>query len=1006
MEQNSKEYWGSLEELNSTPAVTEALTHEFTKDAVGGETLSPMERRDFLKVMGASLLMATAACSRKPVEKLIPYTNKPESVIPGVSSWYASTCFECSANCGILIKSKEGRPIKLEGNEQHPLNQGTLCARGQASLLNVYYPDRIKTPLFKNTETTWEVLDAAVADSVASSGEVALLTRVITGPASRQIISDFTDKFPSARHVAYESAVPEEISLASGVCYDDVTTPSYRFDKASLILSLGADFLGTWLSPVEFSKYFSKARKVDGGSMARFIAVDSSASLTGTNADQHIAVKPGDEIWVALGLAHEILLNLKAGSADSALLAALKSFSPESVAQMTGVTAETIQKIAAELVQAKGKSLVVGGGVKNKNAIAIQVAANIINSALGNDGATVDYSSPSLQADSSFAKLITLIDDMKAGKIATLIINDANPVYDLPVSLGFAEALKNVKTVVVSSQEKNETTALAHYVAPASHFLESWGDASPHQGLYSVGQPAITPLYDSRSLSESLLKWMGSDVSWLDYIKDHWKNKVLTGLTGNFEFSWMGILQKGVLDTRSNASGRAAPARSVMGRAASLLPVVPAAKATDSFTLGMYPSVGLYDGRSASNAWLQELPDPVSKVVWDNHLSLSPQAAKDQGLTQGMVVRVTGEGIDFEAPVQIQPRLHDKACTIAVGYGRKVVGSGDYDLEYNGGDLGNVGQNIGVNVRDSQGIDKLLVWSGAPVTIAKTGKRHVLAATQIQHQIEKRPLIKDATFAEFQKSPNAGNEEHESFESLWPSYKYEGHRWAMAIDLTSCTGCSACMIGCQSENNIPVVGKEQVVKGRDMHWIRIDRYYKGEETDPEVAYQPMLCQHCENAPCETVCPVLATVHNDEGLNTMNYNRCVGTRYCANNCPYKVRRFNFFNYAEQFKEPLNMVLNPDLSVRSQGVMEKCTFCQQRIVEAKDHAKDLGRPVQDGEVRTACQQTCPTDSIVFGDINDPKSKVAQLAKSERGYRVMEFLNVRPQVTYLTKIRNKDA
>jgi len=929
-----------------------------------------------------------------------------------VANWYTSTCGDCAVGCGLLVKTREARPIKLEGNEAHPLNRGGLCARGQASLLNLYDPDRLKNPVVIFSDGVskpikWVELDEQLKSKLSkikeSKGKVYFLTGALNSPSTQQVIQDFLSQFSGGTRVSYEGVVPEEIALAQKLSYGTAVTPRYRMDLAKLIVSFGADFLGTWLSPVEFAKDFSKGRKLDKNLMSRFVCFESALSLTGSNADEYHPLKPGDELLIALSLVNEIVVAKKRSryAGDSQVAQAVSFYSVDSVAEQTGIKAEALRNLAEELWKNKGQGLVVGGAVKAKQNLALQLVVNLLNSALENDGVTVDASvSPSNQAESSYADLLKMVEEMKQGKVAALFIYKNNPVYDLPANLNFAEALKQVPLLVSFADRVDETASVCHYVAPDSHYLESWNDASPQKGLYSITQPAIAPLAETRSFQDSLIQWAGlTDKSWYDTLRNQWQQKIYPLASGmkSFEAFWEEVLQKGFFDSVGTRRNSTTGSRSFATRSLQTIQN-PQPASADTF-LALYPSLALFDGRSANNGWLQELPDPLSKVTWENTLSIAPKLAKKLQLQEGDVVRVEGAAVKIELPVHLQPKLHEKTVMVAVGYGRSRAGR--------------VGNQLGVNtypLQKSEGDS--LEWSGRPVSLSKTGRHVVLASTQgfyniEDKQAEKRGIIQEMTLAEYLANP-AGHSSHghaeEALPSMWPTYEYKGYRWGMSIDMNSCIGCNACMIGCQSENNIPVVGKEQVKNGRAMHWIRIDRYYKGESDNPEVNYQPMLCQHCENAPCETVCPVLATAHNDEGLNVQIYNRCVGTRYCSNNCPYKVRRFNFFDYSKQFVEPLNLVLNPDLTTRSRGVMEKCSFCIQRIQESKDAAKAKGSQVQEGALKTACQQSCPTNAITFGNTNDEKSAVAQLRKSSRAYHVLEEINVKPQVTYLQKVRNK--
>lgn len=1026
MDFTKKEYWGSLEEYKGLVAPD---SQEFSAPPHKQE-ISGMERRNFLKLMGASMMLATVACSRRPVEKIIPYVNRPEEIVPGIANWYASTCRECSAGCGILVKTREGRPIKVEGNESHPISQGALCARGQAGILNLYDPDRAQGPLAVSRKgegkpVSWQEVDKAIYDQLAavSGGEVVVLTGALNSPSTKKLIADFLKVFPSARHVAFESVVPEELSKAGELSYGEAATPRYRFDRARVVVTFGADFLGTWLSPVEFSKDFRKGRQPEKKLMSRLVAVESALSLTGTNADEHVAVRSGDELPVALALAHEIILNNRqsALATDAVVANALSAYSPAAVAKQTGVPEKTIKNMAANLVHNKGRGLVLGGTVKSKDALALQIVANLLNTVLENDGATVDGSvSVSHQAASSYADLLDLVAGMQQGRVKALILYKTNPVYHLPAAVGFTEALQKVPLVVSCADRLDETAKLSDYLCPDHAAFENWGDAEPQAGLFSLVQPTLSPLYKTRAFEESLIAWAGdldhgwwvetagmpskdttTPGTWHDYLVANWEKNVARGIA-NFSTFWEETLKKGVYDTRDNDrvhAERVGSVRSFNSRSLEKLPQSVGAVGSD-LNLTLYPSVSLYDGRGANNTWLQELPDPISKITWGNYLAVAPKTATRLGFQESDVVRVSAGNMQVDLPVHIQPMLHEKTVMAAIGYGREAAGL--------------VGNGVGRQalILQNKGID-LPEWSGQVVTLAKTGVIDKVATTQGHHTLDKRghDIIRETSLAAM-----AGlHHEEEELTNLWPAHEYKGYRWGMAIDMSACTGCNACMVGCQAENNILPVGKEQVIIGREMHWIRIDRYYSGDADHPQITYQPMLCQQCENAPCETVCPVLATVHNDEGLNQMIYNRCVGTRYCANNCPYKVRRFNYFGFDEGFykdsetsalrRQPMNLQLNPDISVRSQGVMEKCTFCMQRIRDAKDLAKDAGRRVQDGEIRTACQQTCPSNAIVFGDINDPNSRVSQLKRLNRGYHVLEETNVKPQITYLMKVRNSE-
>jgi MoCo/4Fe-4S cofactor protein with predicted Tat translocation signal len=1010
-------HWTSLAELEGSPEVEALREREFRTPSEQPTELP--SRRDFLKLLGAGAAFAAAGCARKPVEKILPYVHAPEELVPGNPIYFASTCSECPAACGIVIKAREGRPIKLEGNRLHPLNRGGLCARGQGSLLNLYDPDRLKGPASVDpnsgaaSQVSWNEIDeraiAALSAMRERGGKVVLLTGTVTSPTTLNLIRSFLAAFPNSEHVVYDPISSDAIAAAQELSYGSRLVPRYRIERADVLVTLGADPLGTLLSPVEFARDFSGRRRPESGSMSRVIAFEPSMSLTGSNADRRIRVRPDQLLAVAMALANEILLAnpRSALSGISTIVAAVRPYPAEKVERDTGLDAGTIGGIADELWAARGRSLVIAGpqSAPASQAVALQIAVNLLNSALGNEGVTVDASTPSRQAGGSEAAVLQLVESMRAGDVSALLVHGVNPAYTLPAAVGFAEAIQRVPFVVSFADRLDETSSGADLVAADTHYLESWNDHEPRAGVLSLTQPAISPLYDSRPFQESLLAWgrgvgrgplTGTNGSWHDYLKERWRTEVYpkSGSGAAFQQFWEGVLRDGVF--APDADGSTVTVRSFRSDSLSRLPE-PATPTEGSLSLVLYAPVSMYDGRSANNAWLQELPDPIAKVSWDNFVAMAPSRARALGVQtyemKADVVTIDAGHAKFDLPVLVQPGLHPDVVAIGLGYGRTAAGRvGD-----------RVGQN-GFTLAVATG--GRIGTSGIPVQVAKAGRIVPLAISQGYPVTLDRPIIYETTFGEYMKDPRSGNEEPHEIPSMWSRYPYPGHRWGMAIDLNACIGCSACMLGCQSENNNPVVGKKVVTQGREMWWIRIDRYYSGDPESPEVVHQPMLCQQCENAPCETVCPVLATVHNSEGLNLQVYNRCVGTRYCSNNCPYKVRRFNYFDYSKIKSKSLRLVLNPDVTVRSKGVMEKCTFCIQRIRDGKERAKALGGvPVPDGDIQTACMQSCPTQAIVFGDMNDPKSRVAELMKDDRGYHVLAELNTRPSITYQTKVRNRE-
>jgi molybdopterin-containing oxidoreductase family iron-sulfur binding subunit len=1012
MEQQPRQ-WQSIEELDwSEKQLQEKRDEEFSEKPIDWlnkikDDTTGFARREFLTVMGASMAMASLSCARRPVHKIIPYVIKPEEITPGVATYYASTSKECPCRCGLLVKTREGRPIKLEGNPDHPLNRGALCTQAQASVLSLYDTDRLRGPRTgartgSPHDISWKDADAQITAVLRNrKGRVRVLTPELRGHSTPKVIRDFLASFSNGKHVEYEPIGLEEISTGQEKSYGTAVTPRYHFDKAETVVSIGADFLGSWLSPVRHSGDFTKNRKLGAGTgtrhskLTKLIVFETTMTITGASADERYAIRPGDEHKIAMAIAHEIH---KSGGGGEAVL---DSYKPETVAADVGLpSAEPIKRAAEELMKNKGAGLVVAGGIASNagNQIFTQIAANYLNSTLGNEGKTVDGGGGAPLAGQS--GLESLLAEMNSGQVDVLIIYRCNPAYDFALG-DFATAANKVPLVVAISDREDETAKLANFVLPDHHYLENWGDSQPEPELFSVQQPTIAPLHDTRAFEDSLLAWQGGKGSWHDYLKNHWRETLYkqSGGVASFDDFWESCLRKGALDARG---GRSASARSFKAGALGGVPAFKAGASGD-LVLALYPTLSIHDGRHANNAWLQEMPDPISSATWDNYLNVAPALAEKLALRNDHVVELNVGGKTVRLPVHVQPGMHPGVVSTAVGYGRQAAGK--------------VGNECGKNVYPlvTKAANAAL-FSGQAATLRRTEEIYRLAKTQWYMDArggnaEPRPIINEVSLAEFRKDPGASQETNpelrlETVPTMWPKHKYTGHRWGMAIDLNGCTSCGACTIACQAENNIPVVGREQVRNNRHMGWIRIDRYFSGSPENPNVAFQPMLCQHCENAPCETVCPVIATLHDDEGLNVQVYNRCVGTRYCQNNCPYKVRRFNFFDHWIHYEGTMNLAWNPDVTVRTRGIMEKCTFCVQRIREAKDKAKDMNIAVADGSFKTACQQTCPNDAIVFGDLNDPTSRVSRLRADPRNYRVLENNNTMPAVSYLTKVRNAEG
>jgi molybdopterin-containing oxidoreductase family iron-sulfur binding subunit len=879
-------------------------------------------------------------------------------------------------------------------------------------------------------QVKWADVDGAMIDQLkaiaAKGGRVRVLAGKTTSESTRRLIQEFLSSFRDGALVEYEGISHDEILDGQQESYGKAVLPTYHFDKAEVVVSFSADFLGDWVSPLEHAAGWAKRRKLQGensskATMSKFYAFESTPSITGSNADERRALRPGDEMKVALAVAHELIVKQKRSrfAAEGSVTSALQGYTAEAVAAEVGegLTAEFIRKVSEDLWSARGRGLVVGGSLQAKtlNAVGLQVAVNLLNSACENEGSTIDGVGNTQAETAGSISFLKLIAEMNSGSVDALIVWRANPIYSTPSALGFKDALKKVRLVATFSQLLDETARQSDWVLADVHGLENWGDAHPRTGVYSLQQPAIRPIHEARGLQDSLIVWgralgaksglLGKIVptkadeeekTWYDYLKANWQETLHPkfGKGQAFVEFWETTLQKGVL---------VASAAPISGRAfkSTSLKRVPAYQTigNQDLKLALYSKISMGDGRMANNSWLQEMPDPVTTIAWDNFVNVAPKTAEKMGLSENDVVVVKAAHYTAEFPVHIQPGMHANAVSVAVGYGRESAG--------------HVGTGVGINAYPYAIVSgDQVAMSGAAVSLSKTGKRYELAGTLRHHLTMDRPIINDISLAEYRESAHAEKEtapelRAKELPSMWPLHPYnQSYRWGMAIDLNSCTGCGACVMACQSENNIPVVGRAQVRMSREMHWIRIDRYYSGEGENPETLFQPMLCQHCENAPCETVCPVLATMHDSEGLNQMVYNRCVGTRYCQNNCPYKVRRFNFLDFWKDYKDTQNMVWNPDVTVRTRGVMEKCTFCIQRIQEARFKAQDRGDLIKDGELRSACQQTCPTEAIVFGNINDPNSRVSKLRSDPRAFRALEVLNVKPSISYLTKVRNRDA
>ena len=949
-------------------------------------------RRSFLQAGGLSLAAAALSGCQKPFEKAIPYLIQPEEIVPGVANWYASTCGGCPASCGILARTREGRPVKLEGNDLDTRTGGGLCAVGQATVWSLYDSERLKGPVAGGKAVSWDEADKLIWEKLLeldrAGKEIRLLTGTIVSPAASRAVETFLSSFSKARHVSYDPVSASAIREAYRITHGRAMLPSYRFDRAALIVSFDADFLGTWLSPVEFTHQYTSGRRLGDGNtaMSRHVQLESRLSLTGANADQRICIATSDQFPALLRLAGQ-LARLAGAESDSQLF-------PDEAGPADDRLRGTLAELAGQLWAARGKSLVACGS----NETRVQLLAAYINHLLGGEGNTLDLERPSACRQGDEAGLAGFIEDMNAGKVGALIVWGVNPAYSYPEVELFTDAMKRVELTVSLNGWKDETAELADCLCPDHHYLEAWGDSEPSPGCYTLRQPAIRPLFDTRHAVESLLAWTGRKVEAYDYLRDFWREQVFPKQSEfpDFEKFWESVLRNGVCRVSGETAAGIAPAgfsREAFSQAlqSCLDSGISATEADSGIQLDLYQPVSMQDGSCANIPWLQELPDPISKVTWDNVALLAPSTASGLGLRDGDIVRVSRGTVQIELPVALQPGQHERVVSIALGYGRTRAGR--------------AGSVVGVNAYRLVELDQgTFRYSGARVLLEPAGGRVELARTQTHDRLENRPLVWDLSLNSYLEH-HAGQQRDKVHQkiTLWEAHEHKEHRWAMGLDLNLCTGCAACVIACQAENNIPTVGRQEVQRRREMHWLRIDRYYTGPEEEPSVLFQPIMCSQCDNAPCETVCPTLAAVHSSDGLNMQVYNRCIGTRYCENNCPFKVRRFNWFNY-NKTREFENLVLNPDVTVRSRGVMEKCTFCVQRIQEKKILARNERRPVADGEIRPACAQSCPAGAIVFGDLKDPESRISRLFKDSRHFRLLTELNIEPAVAYLSKVRNK--
>jgi molybdopterin-containing oxidoreductase family iron-sulfur binding subunit len=962
-------FWRSLEELAATADFEERLHREFPRGA--SEWTNEMARRDFLRLMGASVALAgLGACTKQPIEKIVPYVQHPPEVVPGNPLYFATATDYCGYGQGIVVESHEGRPTKIEGNPDHPASLGATTVWAQADVLDLYDPDRAKAVMQGDSISTWgaflDRLHLALAAETESGGAgLRILTRTITSPTIAAQMQAIRDRFPGAKWHQWDPLTrdAERESRAGGVFGGETL---YDFSKAKVIVALDSDFLYFHPAALRHTHDFARRRRVEKpemASMSRFYAAEPTPSITGSNAD------------------HRIALSVREISAVAAALAGLVGTGGQS-ADVPPRATEWVAAVANDLRANPGASIVIAGPGQPPE---VQALVAQINASLGNVGQTVTQA-PAVEANpvNQLQSLRELVAEMKRGAVELLVIVGGNPVYDAPVDLDFAGALAKVRLPVHQSLLPNETSAHCQWLIPATHFLESWSDTRAFDGTVTIVQPLIEPLYAGVSAHELLDALVRLPVrSAYEIVRATWQQN-----QADFEVQWQSILSKGVAPP--GVGGNPAPEQTAAhvpagGRRLE----IPNA---EKLELVFRPDPSVLDGRYANNGWLQELPKPFSKITWDNAALVSPKLAAREHLTNGDYIELTFRGRKLGAPIWILPGQAEHSVTLHLGYGRMQAGQ--------------MGTNKGYNAYTLRTSDAL--WQGVGLTIRKIDRHLHFATTQNHFTIEGRDMYRAGTLAEFIRQPRFAPEMEEAprqEETLYnpDEYKNAGYAWGMVVDLNTCIGCNACTIACQAENNIPIVGKDQVIAGREMHWIRVDTYYAGSPDDPKFHHQPVPCMHCEHAPCELVCPVAATLHDDEGLNLQVYNRCVGTRYCSNNCPYKVRRFNFLEYNGALSRGETLVKNPDVTVRCRGVMEKCTYCLQRINSARITAQLEQRKIRDGEIIPACAQVCPAEAITFGDIHDPKSRVSRLKSSPLDYGMLAELNTRPRTSYGAKLRN---
>ena len=1009
------EFWRSISQYyqdrsnnsEKAPEFPPSVTEEFEV-----KKLSPFSRRKFMALLGASSAFAMAACTDyRDKGEIISYNKKPVYSNFGDAIYYASSLNDGN---GILIKTREGRPIKVDGNPDHPINKGKLSAKQQASVLNLYDPARIAHPMKKSDsplvlkkgkpeKCEWETVDKEVMeeleDTVKKGKEIAIITHTVHSPTQKKLFDDFKQKYPTTKIYSYELHNDSSRKIAWEKCYGSFDYPTIKWNKANIILALEADFLGNEGILAEQIRGFSERRNVDKiDDFNRLYSVEAGMSLTGMNSDYRMRLSPEHQLEFVMTLIKEFISSADSGFSgipDMSLIGNLNDF-----AVKYGMDKKKLSYLKKDLSENKGKSIIYAG---EKLPSDVHIAVNILNKILGNEK-LYDHGRKNIThlPYSSYKELKDLIKRMGAGDVGVVIHFDSNPAYHFPEDWNYLDGLSNVDTKITLTEIINESSQHNEFVLPVNHAFESWNDLQIKTGFLSLQQPVIAPLYDSRQKEAILLNWMSDDPKlykhniYQKYLMKRWIAEIypLVKPMSNFTHFWQSCLHDGVIRINDEISEPEWV----------LADYKPKLTDKKEITLILNRNYSIEDGRYANNGWLQEIPHPVSKAAWDNYAAISPGTAKELGLENNDVIEVSIENRKVELPVMKQPGMAENVILTEVGYGRTITGD--------------IGRDVGVNVNGLFSEEGISHWIYTGAKISKTNKKYTVYSTQEHHPVDddfvkdfhySRDIIQEGTVEQYKNDKKFLKHHEHNIESINPLRKYKGRKWAMAIDMNKCISCNSCVAACSVENNVPVVGKEQLGNGREMQWIRIDRYYSGTPEDPKVSLQPMICQHCDLAPCENVCPVLATNHSEDGLNQMVYNRCVGTRYCSNNCPYKVRRFNFFDFRSYMfngyyeQESLTLQHNPEVTVRSRGVMEKCTFCIQRLMKARQDAVKEGKEFKGEGVKTACQEACPADAIVFGNVLDADSEIAKVVDHDLGYSVLKLLNIRPNVTYIAKLRN---